>query len=728
MSALVLPHPLRRALEAVRGPAPWARIGRWLAGTAIFIAAMELVFHTSAPNFVEGLALGSLYGIIGVGLVLIYRTARIINFAAGAVGAIPAIVALSLVIVDHVNYAVVIPIVLVGGPILGALTDILVMRWFDKSPRLIATVITIAVAQSFAVLGFFIPVWFGQSAQSEGGLVPTPWQGLVWHNGRGQPVVTGNELAALVVVVALTAGLAGFLRYSRLGIALRASADNADRASLLGIPVRRVSIAAWALAGLLSALAIFVQAPLIGAPSDATLGFDTLLYALAAAVVARMERFGLTLAAGMGIGVIISSSVASSGDTSIASSIMVIIILVALLTQPKRSIRALEAGEGTWQTVKQYRPIPAELRALPEVAAARWALPLAGAGLMVALPYIAGSSNLTYLIQLPIYGIVAVSLVVLTGWAGQISLGQFAIVGMAAGVAGGLVANHNIDFFAALAVGIATGVVTAIVIGLPALRIQGLYLAVTTLAFGYAVPNYLLNSHYWIGAHILPSGLSAHLNPPMLYGKINLASNRAYYNLCVVLLAVVMLAAYSFRRNRSGRVLIAQRDNQRAVTAFGVNPARARLAAFAVSGAMAGVAGVLMDYAQQNVVPGTYDIEASMTVFLAVALAGMTSVSFGVFGAMALEASVVFGPRLYDLFHSATFTSVMPLLLTGPLLIINAYFYPSGSAEAGFQMRDNLLRKVADRHHIEVPSLIADRAIPTPLPAMATVLDQAAEA
>ncbi|HXW31892.1 MAG TPA: branched-chain amino acid ABC transporter permease, partial [Acidimicrobiales bacterium] len=476
------------------------------------------------------------------------------------------------------------------------------------------------------------------------------------------------------------------------------------------------------------ALAIFVQAPLIGAPSDATLGFDTLLYALAAAVVARMEKFGLTLAAGMGIGVIISSSVASSGDTSIASSLMVVIILVALLTQPKRSIRALETGEGTWQTVKQYRRIPTELRSVPEVRAARWALPIAGAAMMVALPYLAGASNLSYLVELPIYGIVAVSLVVLTGWAGQISLGQFGIVGMAAGVAGGLVANHNIDFFVALAVGIATGVVAAIIVGIPALRIQGLYLAVTTLAFGYAVPNYLLNSHYWIGAHILPSGLAAHLDRPLLYGKIDLTSDRAYYYVCVILLAVVMLAAYSFRRNRSGRVLIAQRDNQRAVAAFGVSPARARLAAFAVSGAMAGVAGVLLDYAQGNVVPGTYDIESSMIVFLAVALAGMTSVSFGVIGAKVLDASVVFGPRLYDVFHSSTVTSVLPLLLTGPLLIINSYFYPSGSAEAGFQTRDNLLRKVAERRHIEVPSLVADRATPVPVPTAATILEQAAEA
>ncbi|HLX89646.1 MAG TPA: ABC transporter permease [Acidimicrobiales bacterium] len=718
MTSARLPAPLDAAVDAVRGPTAAARIGRWLAAIAIFYAAIELAFHLSAPDFVSGLALGSLYGIIGVGLVLIYRTARIINFAAGAVGAIPAIIALTLVLQYGVNYMAVLPIVLVGGPLLGLMAD-LVLRRFDKASRLMATVMTIGVAQSLAILGFFIPVWFGQKATNEGSTVPTPWQNLVWHNGRGQPLLSGNEIAALVTVAVVTLALAGFLRYTRLGIALRASAENAERAQLLGIPVRRISAAAWALAGLLAALAIFVQAPLIGTPSDATLGFDTLLYALAAAVVARMERLGVALAAGMGIGVLITATIIRSGDNSISSSIMVIVILVALLTQPRRTARALDAGEGRWQTVRQLRPIPAELRHLPEVATARWGLGLAGAALMVGLPFILGPANVSYIVLLPLYGIVAVSLVVLTGWAGQISLGQFGLVGISAGVAGGLVANHNIDFFAALGVGVGTGVVAAIVIGLPSLRIQGLYLAVTTLAVGFAVPDYILNQHYWIGRHILPSGLAAHLDRPLLYGRIDLTSDRSFYYLCLVFLALVMAAAHAFRRNRSGRVLIALRDNERGASAFAVHPARTRLAAFAISGGIAGLAGVLFAYAQQNVVPGTYTIEASLTLFLAVAIAGVSSVSWAVVGVMVLELTVVFGPKIYTLFHSNTIETVAPLLVTGPLLLLNSSFYPGGSAEGGMQLRDNLLRRVAGRRGLVVPSLLEDRAQgaePVPVP------------
>ena len=716
---------MRSALRAVqdlwRNPSPWARAGRAVVSAAGFLLFIRILFGPEAfdffhparwpsaiPNLDQGIALGALYGIIGVGIILIYRTARLINFAAGAIGAVPAILALLLDLQDHVSYLLVAPIVLVGGPLFGAGVEMLVMRRYSRSPRLIATVITIGVAQSLAILGFFIPIWLGQKANNVQSLVPTPWDNFIIHNHRGQPALDGNQIAAILSVLVLTAGLGAFFRYTRLGIALRASAENADRASLLGIPVKRVATAAWALAGLLSGVAIFVQAPLTGTPSDATLGFDTLLYGLAAAVIARMQSFTVALFSGIAIGVIITSSIVHSGDDSVSSSIMLLLILGALLAQRRQLARALDAGEGTWQTVKQFRPIPVELRSLPEVVRARATMFVVAVGLMVALPYIAGANNISYLILLPLYGIVAVSMVVLTGWAGQISLGQFGLVGVAAGVSGGLVANHNIDFFAALALGVVTGVVAAVVIGLPAVRIQGLYLAVTTLAFSYAVQNFVLNKHYFIGKHIMPSGDSSHLYRPVLYGVIDLTDDRSFYYVCLIFLALTMAAALAFRRNRSGRILIAARDNQRAAPAYAINLARTRLAAFAVSGGIAGVAGVLFAYAQRDVVPGSYSVEASILVFLAAAIAGVSSVSWSVFGVMALEASVAFGPRLYDLTHSQTLESILPLLLTGPLLLINQYFYPGGSAQSGFDRRDQWLRKLAAKHAIVVPSLVAD--------------------
>jgi branched-chain amino acid transport system permease protein len=233
---------------------------------------------------------------------------------------------------------------------------------------------------------------------------------------------------------------------------------------------------------------------------------------------------------------------------------------------------------------------------------------------------------------------------------------------------------------------------------------------VTTLAFGYAMQKYILNRRYFIGKHLLPNGLTAHLERPLLYSRINLENDRTFYFICLVFLALAMAAATVFRKNRSGRVLIAARDNQRAAPAYSINLVRTRLAAFAVSGGIAGMAGVLMAYAQHNVIPDSYAVQFSIIIFLAVVIGGITSVPFAVLGAVVLEAFVLFGHRL-DPILGSHIASILPLLLTGPLLVLNLYFYPGGTAENGFAQRDKFLRWVAAKHDILVPSLVADRRV-----------------
>lgn len=700
---------VERALGFLSGSRTPSMVVRRVVGSVVFLLVVQAVFGLTPFAFVNGLALGALYGIVGVALVLTYRTSRVINFAAAAVGAVPAITAVLLSTADHVSYLLTMPIAVVGGLLSGALTEIIVLRRFKRASRLIVTVVTIGVAQSYAALGFFIPVWFGERAEGVP-KVTTPWQNVQLHNSHGTPVLTGNQIFAFVLVLALTLALLLFLKRTRLGIALRASSENAERAALLGVPVDRVSTTAWALAGLLSALAIFAQAPLIGVPSDATLGFQTLLYGLAAAVVAKMENVGLALLTGLGIGLLIFASVVKTGTNDLAQALMLVVILVGLLAQRRSRSRAVDANASSWQTIAVFRPTPVELRTLPEVVRLRL-IGLAAAGaLAIGLPFLVGEPRMAFLTELPIYGIVGVSLVVLTGWAGQISLGQFGLVGIAAAVSGGLVADHNIDFFAAMGLGIAVGAVTAVVIGLPAVRIQGLYLAVTTLAFGFAMQYYVLNNHYWLGAHILPKGFAANLRRPLLYGKFDLEDSKSFYFLCLGFFVLCVLAAQSFRRHRSGRVLIALRDNQRAATSYTIAPVRTRLAAFAIAGVFCGVAGVLFAYLQHQVIPGSYDVFSGIGVFLAAAVGGLGSLAAGTLGVIAFQASVLFGP---DLWHRLgdTVDQVMPLLLTGPLLILNLYFNPGGLAGWAFEKRDKWLRRVAARRGIHVPSLVADRRI-----------------
>jgi branched-chain amino acid transport system permease protein len=700
---------LASATAAAKAPGRGPVLGRYAVVAVLYLTFMNVVVGLSASNIMNGIALGSLYGIIGVALVLVYRTSRIINFAAAALGAVPAITALLMTTTWGVSYLLTFPLAVVGGLAVGALTDIVVMRRFATSPRLIVTVVTIGLAQTFAVIGFFLPVWFGERADQPP-VVETPWAGLAFESARGEPVLSGNQVFAFLVVGLLTGGLALFFSRSRMGMAVRAAAENADRAALLGIPVKRVGTVAWALAGLLSSLAIFAQAPLIGVPSDATLGFDTLLYGLAAAVVAGMERFGVALFAGTGIGILIFASVAKTGQNDVASALMLIVILVALLAQRGTLSRAKDSGVSSFQSVKVFRPIPTELRDLPEVRA--WRYGLLGTTVLAAVvaPLLVGEPNLPRLTLLPLYGIVAVSLVVLTGWGGQISLGQFGLVGIGAAASGGLIADHNIDFFVACLIGIAAGACAAVLIGLPAIRIQGLYLAVTTLAFGYAMQNYVLNPGFALGDLLLPDGAVGAIVRPRVYGRFDLEDNTNFYYACLIALALVTAAALSFRSNRSGRVVIAMRDNQRAAASYAMNPVRVRLATFAVSGGMAGLAGTLFAYSQHNVLGDSYDVLSSIFVFLAACVAGLTSVWAAMIGVVLFEAAVIFGPDLWQGLGE-TFAAAVPLLLTGPLLVLNLYQTPGGLAGYAFEQRDRYLRRVAAKRGIHVPSLVADRRV-----------------
>jgi branched-chain amino acid transport system permease protein len=302
---------------------------------------------------------------------------------------------------------------------------------------------------------------------------------------------------------------------------------------------------------------------------------------------------------------------------------------------------------------------------------------------------------------------VAVSLVMLAGWAGQISLGQFAIVGIGAALGGKFAAAHNVDFFAAIAIGVLAGAAAALLIGLPALRLPGLYLAVTTLALGAFVQFVLLDRSYALSRALAP-GTYSQIRPPVLWQRIRLANDlgpsRAYYYVCLAFLGAAVLMARAYRRNRAGRAVIAVRDNVRAASSYSVNPVRTKLAAFAVSGAIAGLAGVLLAYQSGAVDPATYGIDKSISIFLIVVIGGLTSLPGAIFGTVLLECIRFFGED---------FTGVknLSLLTTGPGLLLVLLFLPGGFAEGMFRIRDWFLRRVALRHSIDVPSLVADRRV-----------------
>ena len=679
-----------RVLDSGLGPTV-----RALGFAVLLFAALRLFLHNNPPplgTMAFGAIVGLLYAMVAFGLILIYRANRIINFAQAEMGAVSAVLAVLLMKIHHVPYVVALIVAIVSAVVAGWLVEIIVVRRFAHAPRLVLSVATIGVALLFAVLQFYLPQWVGGTKIVDPTPPKTPLSSL--HFTIHPVIFDGNALFIVVVAAVVVVGLTAFFRFTDVGIAIRASAENADRATLLGISVNRLSSVVWILAAVLSALGVFLRIPIIGIPVGADIGPFVLLYALAAAVIARMESFPVALAAGVAIGVVEQSVYYFSRDPSVASALMLPVLLVAMLAQRRRLSRALDTGMATWRQAAEFRPIPPELRDVPEVAWGRVALGALVIGGVIALPYVVGLERQILGSVVVIYGIVAVSLVILTGWAGQISLGQWGLAGVGAMVAGGMAAHLQSDFFLSLLCAGVAGAVVSLLIGLPALRIQGLYLAVTTLAFAIAVQVWLLSPIYH--ASWLPNNAQT-IERPLLYGHFNIGGPRAYYYVCLIFLVLALASARALRRSRAGRVIIAARDNQRGAQSYGISVQRARLAAFAISGFWAATAGGLFAYHQKVVETQAFDPSISILILLIVVIGGVTSLPGAMLGAVWIGVlrSGGLGPQAQAL---ASGVGVLLLLMV----------LPGGLAQGFYGIRDALLRWVAERRGIVVPSLVAD--------------------
>ncbi|MDQ2649797.1 MAG: hypothetical protein M3Z03_09590, partial [Actinomycetota bacterium] len=390
-----------------------------------------------------GVIFGTVTALLAMGLILIYRTNRFINFAYGSMGSFGGVIAIGLHKEQGLNFFAALPIGVVIGIVTGVVVDLIVRR-FRHTSRLLLTVASIGIGQLLATAEFLITTKVQKFIALTGGFtIP-----LDLSLDLGVKELRGDEILILMVIPPVLAGLAWFLLRTDVGIAVRAAAENEDRALLLGIPVKRLSTIVWMVAGGLAALTFVLKAPFSGVtPGITTAGPVVLLPALAAAVVARMESLPTAFVAGIGIGVM-EQVVAwnTSGSPSLQNALFLAVILLALLLQRGKLSRAQEGATSSWSATAVLKPIPDELRRLPEVVWVRRAVGLVVVALFVIVPNTWGPSNqFTAAIAL-VWAMTAVSLVILTGWGGHISLGQFAIVGVGALVAGNLITDHNVDF------------------------------------------------------------------------------------------------------------------------------------------------------------------------------------------------------------------------------------------------------------------------------------------
>ena len=331
-----------------------------------------------------------------------------------------------------------------------------------------------------------------------------------------------------------------------------------------------------------------------------------------------------------------------------------------------------------------------------EVRVARVALVGLAAAAVLALPWMlsGNAGNQLKATAVVVFVMIALSVTILTGWAGQVSLGQMSFVGFGGAVGAYCTQTLRLDLsIALLAAGVA-GAVVATVVSLPALRARGFVPAVITLAFAMASTAYLLNPQYfsWI-----PSGS---VTRPRLFGLLSLTSEPGYYYFAATCLALVILGLRGIRGSRTGRVLMALRENEQAAQSFGVHVLRAKLTAFGISGFVAGIAGCLLVHLLEAFNPAVYGTDQSILVFITAVFGGLGSMLGAVLGAIVLQGGQWFLPAEWQ------------ILVSGAGVLLILIVLPGGLSDGVFRIRDHLLRRVALRHRLLVPSLLADRAPP----------------
>ena len=652
-----------------------------------------------------GLVLGLVNSLTAAGMILVYRTTRVINFAQTAIGVTGATLVFDVVQLTPIPFAIAFPLGLLVSAGVGLIFEIAVIRRFFYASRLVLTVATIAAASLLASFGPqlirqlpFIPYNTASTSEITGGASVRgllPFAGFDFQVGSLEVQFGFPEVFAIEVVIVSLLLITAFFRFTRAGVAVRALAENAERASLLGISVGKLSMTVWLISGVLAgASAILTGAILV--PGQAT-GFApaVLLPALTAAVLARFRSLPMAVFSAVAISIVARSAEWSlENDLGLINVGLFAVITIALLVQRRGNARSEEGGGVSWQAVEEQRPIPKELAGIGSVRGARYAAMLIGVIVVIGYPFVVSTGPTVLGGNVALTSIIILSLVVLTGWSGQVSLGQYGFAAIGAVVGGSLTSRVGIPFWFAIFIAAAITGAIAVLVGLPALRIRGLFLAVATFGFGLAVSGVLFNPRYF--RWLLPTDVE---RPTLFF--IDFEDEKSMYYLCVAALVLSIVVVGNLRRSRLGRVLIALRENENNVQSFGVNLVKTKLLAFAISGALAGFAGAILAHQLRGLNADSFAAQRSVDVFLFAVLGGVSSVPGALIGSL-----------YYNLTNFFTITN--PIFLTlfrtsGSFFVLLLLFVSPGGAIALLnRLRDGVLKIVAQRRQIVVPSLFAD--------------------
>lgn len=635
----------------------------------------------------SGIVQGLVYALVAFGLVLIFRATGVINFAQGQIGAFGGYLMALLFLQYGIAYSLSMPLALASGVILGVAAELILRRLFTQ-PRLLLFVATLGVTQLIQLLQLRLPI-------------PDDLSGNVSYptllSGRWEVLgitVKGPQITILIAAPLLMLGLTWLLQKSNFGRQVRATADNAPSAQLAGISIRAVSTKVWGLGGLLAVIAALLIAPVQGgsiATVSSALGPNLLLLSLTAAMFGGMRSFNWTVVGGIVVGVVnmVLVTWGQTGDVPSGTNTLAIFVLLLLLILFRGKAAGMTAGE--WQLTTKMRAANEELRKHPLYRAST----VAGLGVLIAGAFLITTTFdkptdwLTYS-EIPIWIIAALSVTVLTGWAGQLSLGQFGFVAI-----GGYFTvkfASGLPIPVAILFGVVMGVIAALIVGVPALRIKGLFLAVITLGFGLMVRNWLIYNSALSGqGGIAKLDVTRAKGYQLLFWQVKGANFHGVYWFCLFAMAIAIVLVWQIRRTGVGRSIIAVRDNELTAAAYTVSPTAKKILAFAISGGLAALAGGLLPLlsAQAELSPNTgwFDVEQSLRVVAVAVVGGIASITGAVLGVILIVAL----PIVFD------GTPQVKLFASGIGMLVVLLYFPGGLISILHSGRDMLLTWLAKR-------------------------------
>ncbi|MBV9041341.1 MAG: ABC transporter permease, partial [Acidimicrobiia bacterium] len=554
-----------------------------------------------------GVASGLQAALLAVGIVLIYRANRFINFAQGQMGSIASATLAVLVFNLAFPYWVAVPLALALGAAVGAGVErLLGWRLFDKS-RLVLMVATIGISQVILLVLLEGPLHVDPGRLAAHGF-PQPFDA---HWKIGSAILTSSQILTIIVAPAIAVGLWLLLTRTRTGQAIRGAASNPDAARLAGVSVRRVSLIVWTIAGLISSVAAILFAPTQPAIGFNDSGPGLLLRGLAAALLAGMVDFRIAVLAGVGIGIVEQSTVFYTSTPGLTDLVLAIAVAVGLLLRA-RVLQRDSRSEERLVVERSRPPLPERVRnvlAVQQLGRIGW---VALFGVLAVAPLIPGlntQERAVFLVFMVAYAMVGMAFTLLTGWGGQVSLGQFAFLGVGAYTA------TLVNGWGLPAMLLVSGAVTAAasaLVGSLAVRFRGLFLAVVTLAFAFAARSWLFRQGIFVSD---PSAI-VHIEAPHLF-SMSIRTVRGIYPVAVVMLGLTAISLRSVRNSSVGRAIVGARDNPELAASYGLPPTSAMLVALAISGFVTGMAGAPWGVAAGNWSFAAFDPSMSFVLLAA---------------------------------------------------------------------------------------------------------------